>query len=106
RILPGVVGGDVLWIYLAAGVPVALATDDEGGIRSNLTEQFARAVVGYHLGYDRIKTKVPDGLEHAFLPGDALWAAPEAFGSRVRACAGSALREVPAEPACRAFLAR
>ncbi len=102
---PGVVGSDVLPIYLNAGVPVSLATDDEGGARSDMTQTFRRAVEGYHIGYPMLKTLVRDSLEHAFVPGAELWAAPENFILMSPACAGQALQEVPGAAACRALLA-
>ncbi len=102
---PGVVGGDVIRTYVNAGVPVALATDDEGVDRSSLTHTFDRAVEGYGFGYVALKRMVRDSLEHAFLPGTDLWAAPEDFAHMNVACAGVALARVPASPACRELLA-
>jgi adenosine deaminase len=105
QIGPGVVGGDVLPVYLKAGVPVSLATDDEGGIRSNMTQTFARAVQGYDIDYYTLKTMVRDSLEHAFVPGAEIWAGPERFGQLTPACADAPLADVPASAACRALLA-
>ncbi len=102
---PGVIGGDVLPIYLKAGVPVSLATDDEGGIRSDMTKTFERAIVGYHIDYFGIKKMVRDSLQHAFITGADLWAGPEMFSTMTPACAGQALAPAPAAPACRALLA-
>jgi hypothetical protein len=102
---PGRPGSDVILIYLKAGVPVSLATDDEGVIRSDLTASFARAVQGYGLSYHTLKTLVRDSLEHAFLPGADLWAAPEDFATMAPACAGVALDPVPLGAPCRALLA-
>jgi adenosine deaminase len=102
---PGVVGGDVLPVYLKAGVPVALATDDEGGARSDMTQTFRRAVQGYHVDYRTLKTLVRDSLEHAFIPGADIWAAPEDFTTLVPACAGQPFQPVPASAGCRALLA-
>jgi len=102
---PGFVGSDVLPIYLKAGVPVSLATDDEGGIRSNMTKNFERAVLGYNVDYYTLKKMVRDSLPHAFAPGAELWAGPEDFAHMTPACAGQALADVPAAPACRALLA-
>ena len=103
---PGVVGGDLLPIYVGAGVPVSLATDDEGGARSNLTQTFLRAVQGYNIDYYGLKKMVRDSLEHGFMGGADLWNAPEAFGSMVPACAGVPLRSSPASPVCRAYLSK
>ncbi len=102
---PGIKGEDVITTYLQAGVPVSLATDDEGVDRSSLEQTFARAVQGYHIGYLGLKRMVRDSLEHAFLPGADLWAAPEDFAHMTAACSGVALAPVPARPACRALLA-
>ncbi len=102
---PGVVGGDVLPIYLNAGVPVSLATDDEGGIRSNMTQTFERAVVGYHVDYYTLKKMVRDSLQHAFAPGADVWAGPEDFAHLTPACADQPPQAIPTAPACRALLA-
>ena len=59
--------------YLRANVPVALATDDEGVSRSNLTEEFLRAVESYGLTYSQLKKIVRNSLHYSFLPGPSLW---------------------------------
>jgi adenosine deaminase len=53
--------------YLDAGVPVALATDDEGVARSEMTQEYVRAVREQGLGYAALKRIARAGLEHAFL---------------------------------------
>ena len=55
-------------LYLRHGVPVALATDDEGVSRTNLTAQFEQAVVDHGLGYAQLKEMAIDSLRHSFLP--------------------------------------
>lgn len=54
-------------LYLKYGVPVALATDDEGVSRSDITREFQRAVETYHLGYADLKKFARTSLEHAFV---------------------------------------
>ena len=95
---------NVLPIYLRAGVPVAIATDDEGIVRSELTWYFKRAVVGYHVDYPTLKRMVRDSLDHAFVPGASLWTAPENF-TMVAACANDRLETEPASASCRELLA-
>jgi adenosine deaminase len=95
---------NVLPIYLAAHVPVALATDDEGIVRSELTWYFKRAVQGYRVDYLTLKRMVRDSLEHAFVPGASLWRAPEQF-SRVAACKDDPLTGLPQSMPCRWLLA-
>jgi adenosine deaminase len=90
-------------VYLHAGVPVALATDDEGVARSELTWEFERAVETYHLDYATLKRMVRDSLDHSFLPGSSLWSAPERF-TMVASCQGQTLRSEPASAACRRYL--
>lgn len=94
---------NVLPIYLRGGVPVSLATDDEAIVRSQLTWYFRRAVEGYNIDYVTLKRMVRDSLEHAFLPGTSLWAAPENFTVGA-ACAGERLGGEAAGAACREFL--
>ncbi|MCW2992030.1 MAG: adenosine deaminase [Solirubrobacterales bacterium] len=57
-----------LRFYLRHHVPVALATDDEGVSRTDLTEQYELAVRRHGLGYRSIKRIAIDSLRHAFLP--------------------------------------
>jgi adenosine deaminase len=105
----GVRGKDhPLPVYLHVGVPVALATDDEGVSRSELTWEFQRAVENYQLDYATLKHMVRDSLEHSFLPGASLWttspaAGPEHF-TMISTCSHEALRPEPFSGACRRFL--
>lgn len=65
--------------YMRAGVPVALATDDEGVARSDMTQEFLRGVEEQELDYRQLKRMARTGLEHAFLPGPSLWRDPKTF---------------------------
>ncbi len=60
-------------IYMKYGVPVALATDDEGVARSDITQEYLRAVETYGLSYADLKRMARASLEHSFLPGESLW---------------------------------
>lgn len=66
--------GHPLPVYMRAGVPVALSTDDEGVSRIDLTHEFLRAVETYNPSYDDVKRMARNSLEYAFLPGQSLWA--------------------------------
>lgn len=59
--------------YLKAGVPVALATDDEGVSRSDITHEYMRAVQDQNLDYVTLKRMARYSLEHSFLAGTSLW---------------------------------
>jgi adenosine deaminase len=60
-------------MYLKFGVPVALATDDPGVSRGDITQEFERAAETYHLKYQDLKKFARNSLEHSFLPGESLW---------------------------------
>jgi adenosine deaminase len=62
-----------LHAYMAAGVPVALATDDEGVSRSEMTEEYLKAVEDQNLGYPALKAMARTSLQHAFVRGEPLW---------------------------------
>jgi adenosine deaminase len=93
-------------MYLRYGVPVALATDDEGVSRSDLVQEFVRAIQTYGLKYSDLKRMVRDSAEHAFLPGDSLWAGfPEhGVAKRVPACSSDRADGEPQSQSCRNFL--
>jgi adenosine deaminase len=54
--------------YLRAGVPVVIATDDEGVARSDLTNEYQRAVEEQGLGYSELKEASRNSIEYSFLP--------------------------------------
>ena len=59
--------------YLAAGVPVALATDDEGVARSEITSEYLKAVEDHNLGYLDFKRMARTSLQHGFIAGESIW---------------------------------
>ena len=59
--------------YLAAGVPLALATDDEGVARSEITREYLKATEDHNLGYVDFKRMARTSLQHAFVSGDSIW---------------------------------
>ncbi len=79
-VILGVKGADhPLSAYMAAGVPVALATDDEGVSRSEMTMEYLRAAREQGLGYLELKTMARNSLVHAFVEGESLWRAADGF---------------------------
>jgi hypothetical protein len=91
-----------LAMYLKAGVPVALATDDEGVSRSEMTREYERAVLDQGLDYVTLKKMARTSLEHSFLPGASLWSDARKF-TLVHECAGDRPTTVPS-PACMKIL--
>ncbi len=58
--------------YMKYGVPVALATDDQGVARGDMTHEYLRAVETYNLSYADLKRMARASLEHSFIPGAGL----------------------------------
>jgi len=101
----GVKGADHPFpVYRAAHVPVALSTDDEGVSRIDITREYVRAVLDYHLSYQDLKQLARTGMEHNFLPGESLWAAPDVFTTPAAPCKGQPLGGDEPTSACKAFL--
>jgi adenosine deaminase len=63
--------------YLQYGVPVALATDDEGVSRSEISREFLKAAQEQGLGYIQLKTMARNSLQYAFISGVSLWSGGE-----------------------------
>jgi len=68
-----------LQTYRKYGVPVALATDDQGVSRSDMTQEYMRAASAYPLTYSDLKNMARQSVEHSFLPGKSLWADAKSF---------------------------
>jgi adenosine deaminase len=97
--------------YMAAHVPVALSTDDEGVSRIDLTHEYVRAAEEQGLDYRDLKQMARTSLEHAFLPGASLWASPtrstrwvQMFNVRQSACAAPVDANKLSPGPCRDFL--
>jgi adenosine deaminase len=91
-------------LYRQFGVPVALATDDEGVSRIDLTHEYVRAVQTYNLSYRDLKQIVRASLEHSFLPGESLWRAQDVFTAAISACSKDPLGNNKPSSRCGAFL--
>ena len=90
--------------YRAAGVPIALSTDDEGVSRIDLTHEYTRAAMDFNLSYLDLKSSARASLEHSFLAGPSLWQQPDAFTRTVSDCAGQPLGSANPTPKCLSFL--
>jgi adenosine deaminase len=89
--------------YRAFGVPIALATDDEGISRTDLTREYTRATTDYNLDYRDLKTLARTSLDQAFLDGDRLWRGPDDF-ILAAPCARDRLGAPTPGQTCRALL--
>jgi adenosine deaminase len=91
--------------YRAAGVPVALATDDPGVERVDLTHEYQLATTRYRLSYGELKALSRASLEHAFLPGTSIWRSPDAHRLK-SACAADRPGDPHPARRCEALLRR
>jgi hypothetical protein len=88
--------------YMKAGVPVALATDDEGVSRSDMTHEYLRGAEDQNLSYGELKRMARTSLEHAFVSGASLWSNGKSFVP-VKECAGIQSGTAPSS-ACQKYL--
>jgi hypothetical protein len=68
-----------LLTYMQQGVPVALATDDEGVARSEISREFLKAAQEQGLGYLQFKMMARNSLTYAFISGGSLWSDSRKF---------------------------
>jgi hypothetical protein len=91
-------------MYLKFGVPVALATDDPGVSRGDITREFERAAETYHLKYQDLKKFARASIEYSFLPGESLWK-NAATSARAAACSMDKTSAAKLSAGCAAMLA-
>lgn len=91
--------------YLQAGVPVALATDDQGVSRSSMAGEYMRAVKDQNLDYRALKKMARTSLHKSFAPGQSLWLSLDSLQS-VAECVptDTSYYGGAASTACQAFL--
>jgi adenosine deaminase/adenosine deaminase CECR1 len=90
--------------YKRSGVPMALASDDEGVSRIDLSNEFQLAAQRYKLGYRDLKTLARNSLEYSFLPGASLWQAPT-YQAKHPSCAADNPAAQGLSAPCSAYLA-
>jgi len=104
-VILGVAGADhPLHAYIAAHVPFALSTDDEGVSRIDLTHEYVKAADEQDLSYSELKQSARASLEHSFLHGESLYVTPDDFAHRRPACAAPIRAESTPSRACQALL--
>jgi adenosine deaminase len=90
-------------LYLRYQVPVALSTDDEGILRTNLTQQYQTVILSYHLSYPTVKQWVRNSISYSFLPGNNLWQDSN-YQKIVSSCAQDTLGSNKPSSLCHDFL--
>jgi adenosine deaminase len=89
--------------YLKYGVPLALATDDEGVSRSEISREFLKAAEDQGLGYLQLKMMARNSLQYAFIAGGSLWSDGHRFVP-VAACASDMAVMKLTSNGCRQYL--
>jgi hypothetical protein len=103
-VILGISGKDhPLQTYIQYGVPVALATDDEGVSRSEISREYLKAAIEQELGYIQLKTMARTSLQFAFIPGASLWSDAKTFRPAAQ-CANDRPGQA-ASKTCQQFLA-
>jgi adenosine deaminase len=103
-VILGIRGKDhPLLTYIQYGVPVALATDDEGVSRSEISREYLKAAIEQELGYLQLKTMARTSLQFAFIPGASLWSDAKTFRPAAPCAADRAGQN--ASQSCQQFLA-
>jgi adenosine deaminase len=73
-VILGIKGADhPLNLYRRMGVPVVLSTDDQGVLRTDMTNEYVRATREQGLRYRDLKQAARASIEYSFVPGASLW---------------------------------
>lgn len=98
RLIFGVEGKQhPLQYYLKHDVPVVLSTDDEGILRTELTQEYVEAVTHHHLDYATLKQINRNALTYGFIRGRSLWQDPH-HATPVREC------QIMTSKACKRYI--
>jgi adenosine deaminase len=101
----GVSGKDHTFLaYLDAGVPVMLATDDQGISRGSHTAEFERAITTYGLHWAQVKQLIRTSMDQAFIQGKGLWQIPGEYSHMVEACATDLPSNDVISTSCKTYL--
>lgn len=90
-------------LYLRNHVPVALSTDDEGILRTDITREFQRAASTYNLDYLTLKQLARNSITYSFLPGTSLWRDAEKNQANEK-CSQDKLGSEKISETCKQFL--
>lgn len=88
--------------YMQYNVPVALATDDEGVSRSEISREFLKAAEDQGLNYYDLKTMARNSLTYSFISGGSLWSDGKKFVA-VAQCRTDIV-SMTLSPVCRSYV--
>jgi hypothetical protein len=106
QIILGVTGKDhPAPIYFEHGVPMVLASDDPGVLRTDLSEQFVVIASEYpNIKYLDIKKFVRNSIEYSFLQGRSIWSSQGDYSKLATECSGSSPGSKDCNAKCKSFL--
>lgn len=106
RIILGVSGKDHPFpVYFEKGVPIVLASDDPGVLRTDLSEQFVIIASDYpNIKYKDFKRFVRNSIEYSFLQGRSIWASQGDYSQQVAECSRCNPGSDDPDAECKAFL--
>lgn len=84
----------VIWLR-EAGVPVVYTTDDPGISRSDLSNEYARAVFDTGATYEDLVASARNAVAFSFLPGEGLWLDPGEYERINPACEAQSVSQRP-----------
>jgi adenosine deaminase len=91
-----------LSIYLRYKVPIVLSTDDEGVLRTSLSNEYMLAFKSFKLSYPELKKIDRNSLTYSFLSGKGLWIIP--YSLIVPQCKYDSIGKKNISSQCRNFL--
>ena len=106
KVILGVSGEDHPFpIYFKRGVPIVLASDDAGVLRTDLSEQFVIIASDYpQIKYPDFKEFVRNSIEYSFLQGKSIWQSKGDYSRLIPECTGCSPGSGQINAKCKAFL--
>ena len=106
QIILGVTGKDHPFpVYFERGVPIVLASDDAGVLRTDLSEQFVVIASEYpQIKYLDFKKFVRNSIEYSFLQGRSIWSSKGDYSKLVAECSRCSPGSKDLNQKCKAFL--
>ncbi len=106
QVILGISGKDHPFpIYFERGVPIVLASDDPGVLRTDLSEQFVVIAIEYpQVKYPDFKKFVRNSIEYSFLQGRGIWASKGDYSQLTAECSRCSPGSKEPDARCNAFL--
>ena len=106
KIILGVSGEDHPFpVYFKRGVPIVLASDDAGVLRTDLSEQFVIIASDYpQIKYQDFKKFVRNSIEYSFLQGRSIWSSKGDYSKLIPECSSCRPGSKQINAKCKAFL--